>query len=355
MKVSFARKMSARVLDFVLRDRTGKGKYINQFLLSLNRTSPFSYYTYHYRPKRAANVHLDAVPSTSLALPRTAVVIQGPLMEQDGFTLESVRLYRRLMPDTQVIVSTWAGANAAQLELIQHAGAAVVISDPPAVSGANNVNFQLVSTRAGIALAKKTGCSHVLKTRSDQRFYAQNLLPYLHSMLDDYPSVDASRQRQRIIELSTNICRYRPYSMCDMFQFGHIDDMTTMWNVELDPRQFSVAEYSRQRITPRKISADRIAEIYIHRAYLEAIGEATEVDLRVYYEHLAKFFIVIDKEMVDLFWNKYGTLEYGLAENPLYSEFRPKARFYARDWHTVRKHGVNALDVSDQLLDMAEN
>jgi hypothetical protein len=85
------------------------------------------------------------------------------------------------------------------------------------------------------------------------------------------------------------------------------------------------------------------------------MGESTEVALATYYDHLAKYFIVIDKEIVDLFWNKYSSLEYGLAENPMYSAFRPKARFYSRDWHMVRKHGANALDTSDRILDTPEN
>jgi len=355
MKSSYLRKAVTRLLDFALRDRTGSGRYINQFLLSLNRSSPFSFYTYHHRPKKARDVHLDAVSATYQNLPPTAIVIQGPVVWNDDFTLESVKLYRRLMPEARIIVSTWAGIASEKINAFREAGAIVVISEPPAVSGGNNVNFQLVSTRVGIEHAKTLGCSHVVKTRSDQRFYAQNLLPYLHSILEDYPSIDVGRQRQRIVELSTNICRYRPYSMCDMFQFGHIDDMSIMWNVPLDSRSFSVGEYSSQKITPRKISSDRIAEIYIHRAYLEAIGEVTRVELGTYYGHLAKYFVVIDKETVDLFWNKYSALEYGLAENPMYGSFRPKARLYSRDWHMLRKYGVNSLDTSDQLLDMPEN
>jgi hypothetical protein len=354
MKRSTIKKALQRMLDLTLRDVTGCGKILNQVLQSLNRTSGAGYYTFHQRPKAAGEVHLDAPATPQVALPPAAIVIQGPLLHQDDFTLESAKLYRRLMPGVVVIVSTWNTEPAATLHRFEAEGVKVVTSPSPGISGANNVNFQIVSTRAGIAAAKELGCEYLLKTRSDQRFYAPNLLPYFLALLDEYPSI-CPGQRRRIIELSMNVCRYRPYSMCDMFQFGHIDDLETMWGVELDPRSVTVAEYSRQRITPRKISEDRIAEIYVHRAYIEALGQDADVDLARYYEVLATLFVIIDKEIVDLFWNKYHALEYGLAENPMYAPARAKARFYARDWHVVRKYGVAALDMDPALLDLPEN
>jgi hypothetical protein len=355
MKNSSIKRTAQRLLDLTLRDVTGCGKILNQALLSLNRTSRSGFYTFHQRPKAAENVHMDAAATPPMALPPAAIVIQGPLVHQDDFTLESARLYRRLMPGTVVIVSTWNTEPAAALQRFEAEGFTVVASTPPKVSGANNVNFQIVSTRAGISAAKELNCEYVLKSRSDQRFYAQNLLPYFLALLDEYPAAYAEQQTHRIIELSMNVCRYRPYSMCDMFQFGHIKDLEKMWGVELDGRSFSVAEYSRQRITPRKISEDRIAEIYVHRAYLEGLGQDAAVDLARYYEVLANYFIVIDKETVDLFWNKYHAMEYGLAENPLYSQDRAKARFYSRDWHMVRKYGAGVLDTNPALLDISEN
>jgi len=349
------KKSATWLLDTFLRDGPRFPALLNQAFMSLNRTSPSRFYTHHQRPKRAADVHLDRVGRAFPALPRTAVVIQGPLAHHDDFTLESVRLYRKLMPQALVVVSTWRKEPAAALERLRAEGADVVLSDPPATSGGNNVNFQMVSTCTGIRHAHQAGCEYVLKTRTDQRFYAQNLLPYFFALLDEHAPAHPGRQRQRIIEPSLSICRYRPYSMCDMFQFGHIDDMLAMWGQPLDPRSFTAAEYGRQTVTPRKISEDRVAEIYIHRGYLEAIGERPEVDLATYYRLLADYFIVIDKDVLDLFWNKYHAREHGLADNPLYDARRAKARFHSRDWHLVRRFGVDALDTDPALMDVVED
>jgi len=349
------KKTLAWLFDTLLRDFRKFPKVLNYALMSLNRTSRLHYYTYHERPKSAAEIHVDEVRHETLHLPPTALVIQGPLVDIDNFTLETVRLYRRLMPQTLIVVSTWRNAPLAIIEQLRTLGAEVVLSDPPAVSGGHNINFQMVSTAAGIHHARKAGCEYVIKTRTDQRFHAHAVLPYLFALLEEYPSIDTTVQRHRIVELSVSICRYRPYSMCDMFQFGHIDDLLIMWDLPLDPRSHSAAEYALQQITPRRFSEDRTGEVYVHRGYLEAIGKRTEVDLATYYRHMADYFIVIDKEAVDLFWNKYEAREYGLAVNPLYQAWRPTAKFYSRDWYVTRKYGPEVFDTDPALMDIPEN
>lgn len=355
MTNSTMKKIVACLFDTFLRDFRRLPKVLNYALMSLNRTSRLHFYTYHERPKSAAGIHLDGVRHDALHLPPTAVVIQGPLVVSDDFTLETVRLYRRLIPNALIVVSTWRNAPLPAIEQLRTEGVDVVLSDPPAVSGGHNINFQMVSTYAGLRHARQAGCEYVIKTRTDQRFHAHAILPYLFSLLAEYPSIDLTRQRQRIIELSFSICRYRPYSMCDMFQFGHLDDLLIMWNLPLDPRSHTAAQYALQQITPRRFAEDRTAEVYVHRGYLEAIGERTEVDLETYYRHIADYFIVIDKEALDLFWNKYEAREYGLAVNPLYQAWRPTAKFFSRDWHVVRKFGAAAFDTNPALMDVPEN
>ena len=348
------RKWLLDAFRFASRDFSGEGKFLNLLLLALNERSRSSFYTFHHRPKQSAGLHLDGQSRLPYKAPSVAIVIQGPIQRRDNFTIESAYIYRRLMPEAHIIISTWASERDSKLDALAEEGIRVVYSTPPERSGANNINFQIVSTQSGIAAAAELGCQYVLKSRSDQRFYAPNLLPYFLSLLQEYPPTHPKRQRQRIIELSMNICRFRPYSMCDMFQFGHIDDLHRMWNLELDPRSISVADYSSQSLTPRQISEDRIAEIYVHRAYLESLGDEAAVDLATYYRILSEYFIIIDKEVVDLFWNKYHAREYQLAENPMYGAERVKARFFHRDWMAVRYFGPQALDLDPSLMDKPE-
>lgn len=354
MKKTSPRDRLMGLLRLCVRDLSGSGRLLNLLLMALNERSRQSFYTFHHRPKRHDDIHLDPPGPAARQVPRAGVVVQGPIVRRDDFTIESARLYRHLMPQTEIIVSTWEADRHPALDALRDEGIHVVYSTPPRVSGANNINFQIRSTQAGIRKARELGCEHVLKSRSDQRFHAGGLQPYFCDLMTENPPAHPLRQRQRVIELSLNICRYRPYSMCDMFQYGHIDDLERMWGVADDPRSITVAEYSRQVITARKISTDRIAEIYVHRAYLEAIGDDPTVDLAAYYRILGEYFIVIDKDEVDLFWNKYHAREQALAENPVYGPDRAKARFYHRDWVTLRHRGVQAFNTDPALLDRVE-
>jgi hypothetical protein len=139
-----------------------------------------------------------------------------------------------------------------------------------------------------------------------------------------------------------------------MFQFGHIKDMKLMWGANLDPRNQSTASFGSVRRTSRNISESSIGEIYIHRNYIRKIGANDDVSLRVYYQNLVDHFVVIDKEQIDLYWDKYNSMEYGIAENPLYKEDRQKTRVYFRDWLTMYHYGVESLSTDDRLMDNYE-
>jgi len=59
---------------------------------------------------------------------RIAVVIQGPVLGTDDFTLETVRLYRHVCPDMTVILSTWDNSPVEIIQRCREAGADVVLS-----------------------------------------------------------------------------------------------------------------------------------------------------------------------------------------------------------------------------------
>ncbi|MFX1679512.1 WavE lipopolysaccharide synthesis family protein [Mitsuaria sp. CC2] len=353
---SLALKWTDRFLNTVARDGAVVERLVNRFLFALRKNSSERFYTYHTRPQRAAAVGLDPVapiPTDGMI----GIVIQGPLLREADFTMETAALYLRTFPTAHVVISTWQNEDLGQHEIHQNARLHVVKSVPPKTSGLGTTNYQLVSTRAGIERLEALGCQYVLKTRSDQRVYAANLDHYLIAQLHQYPS-RSEHQKHRIVELSMNICRYRPYSMCDMFQFGHISDMKDMWFAELDERHMSTKQFSSRKLTSRDVSEANIGEIYLHRKYLEKIKADSAVSMRNYYQALLDHFIVIDKEQVDLYWHKYHCGEYSLAENPTYSTdptARQKARFYHRDWIAGLDAGIDIFPLDDALMDRFEN
>jgi hypothetical protein len=350
---ALALKWTDQFLGIVARDGAIVERLVNRFLLALRKNSTERFYTYHTRPQHAAAVGLDPVTQTPTD-ETIGIVIQGPLMHEANFTVESAALYLRTFPTAQVVISTWKNEDLHQHEILQNPRLHVVKSAPPETSGLGSTNFQLVSTRAGIERLDELGCTFVLKTRSDQRAYANNLGHYLIALVHQYASC-SEYQKHRIVELSMNICRYRPYSMCDMFQFGHISDMKDMWFAELDKRHMSTKQFSSKKLTSRDVSEANIGEIYLHRRYLDKIKADNSISMRAYYQVLLNHFIVIDKEQVDLYWHKYHCGEYSLAENPTYATERQKARFYHRDWISGLHAGIEIFPLDDALMDRFEN
>ncbi len=349
--MSYLKLFANTLICFFSRDSIFSEKIINKIFVYLNLNSKKAYYTYHARPLSADNVHIDKF--LRVQHPEVGVIIQGPIKRENDFTFESALLYKKTMPGALIVISTWDDEHLNETFLKKH-NISVIKSQKPKTSGLGTTNYQIVSTINAIKYLKKMGCKYVVKTRSDQRVYGQNLIPFFLTLLYQFPSVNLN-QNNRIIELSMNVCRYRPYSMCDMFQFGHLADLELMWGVVLDPRNQSTNSFSRIRRTSRDVSESFIGEIYIHRNYLKTIGASDEVSLKTFYKNLVDHFIIIDKEQVDLFWYKYNAMEYGIAENPLYDVNRQKSRIYFRDWLVMNQYGVDSLSTDDGLMDRFEN
>src|SRR5262249_45232089 len=108
--------------------------------------------TWHERPVAAADYEGDTV---AIAPPvKTAIVLQGAVVAELDFTLQTLVLYRRIFPHALLILSTWEGEDRALLERARQIGVQVVLSAKPAFFGQQNINLQIVSAAAGVRAAQ---------------------------------------------------------------------------------------------------------------------------------------------------------------------------------------------------------
>jgi len=303
--------------------------FMSTFLKKISKYTNF-YFTYHKRPKDWKNVYYSNVFKEQ-DYSHIGIVIQGPIVSEDNFTLNSALLYKKLFPSINIVVSTWIDTNKKDINLYRENQIEILLLERPKVSGSHNINFQIVSTLEGIKYLKDKNVKFICKTRTDQRIYSENSFRYLEHLIYQYP-VENTITKGRIIEPSISICKYRPWSMTDMFQFGYLDDLKRMWDVGLDDRNTSVKDYSKKKNRVYDIVNDNIAEIYIHRMYSKNLREPFDIRYQDYYQALRGLYIVIDKEELDLFWFKYNPLEYGLAINPLYEENQLLSRLKHSEW-----------------------
>ncbi|MCB1316779.1 MAG: hypothetical protein KDK27_12525, partial [Leptospiraceae bacterium] len=120
------------------------------------------WFTYHLRPHKSLPLRFY---KSGIIEQKTAVIIQGPILENHDFTLSSVEMYRRIIPGAHLIVSTWKNTPEHLVENLIKQNVEVVLSEPPQISGIANVNYQIISSRAGIDAAVKSGRTFILKCR----------------------------------------------------------------------------------------------------------------------------------------------------------------------------------------------
>ncbi len=256
--------------------------------------------TYNARPTRASDIALRSESCPNL--PPFALVMQGPLLRENDFTLESLALYRRTFPNAKLILSTWQNEDAAYLKKFRSLEIDIVQSPKPENPGQQNINYQLVSARAGMLRAAELGAHYAMKSRTDQRMYGINIQPQLMDMLAAFPLKRESKQRQRIIAASLATLRYRMYGVTDMTLFGHIDDMLLYWS----------APHTTHRVLPesnhntwREVAMERICEVYLATEFLTAVGRKIEWTLADSWHAFADHFCIIDAEHLDIYWPKY--------------------------------------------------
>ena len=323
LSVSFLRRLENLVLDLLERKEN-------------------SFITVHRRPVQTAAI--ETVSDPSRADEKTAIVLQGPLLLQNHFTLNTIRLYRNHFPGAKIILSTWEGESGEELKEIGGLGVDIQLSTPPDFAGISNINFQIVSTLSGMELAGKSGREFFLKTRTDQRFYAPSTLEFLQNLISSFPLNDSSYdQRGRIVGLNMNTFKYRMYGISDMFLFGYAHDMMNYWQCPLDqrppvsiPREENIFRHSKLRL----------CEVYLCSEYLTRIGRKLEWTLEDSFLAYAQHFVVVNSSDLDLFWPKYGRKEYRWLS---YDKITDHQQLDFREWLNLYQEPSRAIPAFDFL------
>jgi hypothetical protein len=172
-----------------------------------------------------------------------SVVVQGPIHSSPGrlgerdVTIHCLASIRTFLPGAEVILSTWKNAPSDGLDCDR-----LVLSDDPGAeiySGAllpplfNNINRQIISTRAGLAIARRP---YAIKFRGDLALESAALLDhgeYLRQSL----SGTLFRHRVLITPYQTRDPRHTPilFNFSDIVQIGLREDLQKIWSVPLAP------------------------------------------------------------------------------------------------------------------------
>ncbi len=302
------------------------------------------FYTFSRRPKKAKQYQLWS--DRELVSASVAIVIQGQLIRHGNFTLETIRIYKKIFPQALLIISTWDSESEFELAKFRNEGVEVVTSAVPAFRGNSNINLQIKSSSAGVEKARLLGAQYVLKTRSDQRIYAPNTLSYFINLLKVFPVRTGYDQQQRIISVSLDTYKYCLYSVSDMLVFGHIDDMANYWGCEPDLRKINPADCTNCR----EIYQMGFCGLYIVFSYLKRIGREMGGTLLDSWQCYADHYIIVDRSSIDLYWPKYHFLqEERMRDYSAIKNYRP---LDFKEWFILYADLANKATVTDESLSL---
>lgn len=233
-----------------------------------------------------------------------AIVMQGNVINEDNFTINTLLLYRKMFPKIKIILSTWEISNF-HSEILINNNIKILINKKPFNSGISNINLQIISTISGIQYAKECNVKYVLKTRTDQRIFNYNIFNYFLTLMNKFPPEYNQNVRSRIIGISLNTFKYRLYGLSDMLQFGYTEDIELYWSAPIDTRIPNKFNLSKRGVTWLDFSKWNVCETYMLTNFLINIKVNFNYTLENYLGILGSYFIIVDTESIELFWRKY--------------------------------------------------
>jgi hypothetical protein len=275
-----------------------------------------------------------------------AIVVQGPMISDSDFTLNSLYLYRKNFPDAIIILSTWP----IQDDIINHCqnnNIIVIQNIMPLNPGISNINLQILTTRAGIEKAQELGAIYVLKTRTDQRLYHPSLLDYLYNLVISFPVTNKYKnQTSRIVGISLNSYKWRLYGLSDMFLYGHISDMIKYWCIPLDERTDALEERKNAGQTWLEFSLWRVCEVYLCSHFLTSLGRKLSFTLKDSLYAYKDHFIIVDHYSIGLYWHKYSLI----SDRYLYRDM-PYPELGFNDWMMLYNN-IDDLFIDESILNL---
>jgi len=237
---------------------------------------------------------------------RVGIVVQGPMLTSNRFTLNTLASYKAMFPEAKIILSTWPEEEKAHREILKKMEISTVVSDPPSNPGFANTNLQMVSTHNGVKRAQELGMEFILKTRADQRIYNHLALHFLLNMLSANPLEikQAAKQESRLIFSSMGSLLYRLYGPSDMLMFARVSDALDYWSGELSPTNSTSPAPSL-----RGYAKQRPPEVWFCTRWLERLGYDLDWSLEQYWEVVAQRLLIVDSSALNLYWPKYSSYE----------------------------------------------
>ena len=247
-----------------------------------------------FRPIKSNEVRVRS----GAAYENVGIIVQGPLIERDNLTYETLLIYKKIFPGSKIILSTWINESHALIEKFLKLGVEIVLSEPPKTPGWGNINMQMCSVNAALNKAHELGLGYAMKTRTDFRIYSSSAISFLLALIKHF---QRSNENRKIIISNFGTCRHRVYGATDIFQFGELSDMRLYWSG--GGWEEELARHFKDEILVN--GTPLVCEIFLCARYLKQMGRKLNFNLDCWWAALVEYFIVVDLQSIDAVFLKY--------------------------------------------------
>lgn len=249
-----------------------------------------TFLTFHRRAKYPSK---GAKPARAFPIhSQLAVVVQGPIVTKNDFTVETLRWLKKTWPSSKIILSTWDEALLEDVGKKVPHGVHVVCQSKPNYVGPYNVNLQLRSTQLGISKAREIGANFILKMRSDQRIGHPGAIHQLEFLR----KTGSKKHESRLVVLSANSFVNRNFGLSDFFSYGTSVDQSLLWGMD---------EVKENDCWPM----NETPEARIWSSFAAQLGYKIE-ESSEYFSFLRHKVSIVDASSLDWSWSKYTRREY---------------------------------------------
>lgn len=247
-----------------------------------------------------------------------SVIVQGPILSN---TREVTDRIRKHLPDAELIISTWEGECVDDLSYEK-----VVFSVDPGsfiqerkTRSHNNMNRQIRSTKAGLAVATRKYC---LKLRSDLLIEHTGFL----KSFDLFPAVDSEScifRHKIVVALLFSRLKVRnhptPFHISDWFYFGFKEDIEKFFAsiTEVVEPDFTLYFERTKRKTPYGKHTGRFSpeQYFGYSCWSKYLGFETMIDaadvrpslIEASRRFMVSNFIILDFESSGIWTQKYSS------------------------------------------------
>ena len=255
---------------------------------------------------------------------KIAIIIQGPIINNFNFTIETINFYLQNYPHSPIIVSTWEG-DAKKLKNIfkkvLNKKIYLILNKIPVYAGYKNINLQAVSTKNAINFAKKLRYKYVLKTRSDIRIYSKNFDEYLLNLIKFYKlNHKTKKQKERIVSTSFTL-RYRLYGVSDLVMFGNTNDLYNYFDVvtdsHIEEKFYNFLSNVKFKDKNYFIQKEFCPEIYFFYEFFKKLNRKLNWTSNDYINKLSENFIIIDNTSLSIYWKKSNKIDNHFSDKAL--------------------------------------